>query len=409
MVQKLFYRSHVMFMSLISIGLVSWQQMTIMVGSIHETTDLRSFIPPTDCGATRATRHNDDPIGQTFEQMMGYDNMQATKRTSTAVGTVRTSGRGSLAVNNTVFTDFNISTFFEAMNLSTHRKLALPESEWILTDNKIFDHNNAARIPQLLHKVLFTNDGGLTAFQDSSSFLKGVRDANLSWRKKNPGYHIHYYSLRDARAYLRRHYHPVFLRAFDCIQAFAGKADLFRYALVYREGGFYGDWKQECLKDGLLDRLATGVIKHRNTTAVFSTEVGRIHSRRNGYLANGFFGAVPRHPVLARAMELVVLNVQAEYYGPLDTSSTGPGVLGMAMTEIKQQQPMLVESIYFPAYKWNKFSTEGEHTIVHKCDDCHEPAPPNSKLIRHWKGGNDYSYLFHHKQFYCQDAPSILG
>lgn len=40
------------------------------------------------------------------------------------------------------------------------------------------------------------------------------------------------------------------------IQAFAGKSDLFRMALIFREGGFHTDWKTVCLQQNLLDRIA---------------------------------------------------------------------------------------------------------------------------------------------------------
>jgi len=53
----------------------------------------------------------------------------------------------------------------------------------------------------------------------------------------NPGYQVHYFDLLSARSYLHAHFHPVFLRTFDCIQAFAGKSDFFRVALLYR-----GEW-----------------------------------------------------------------------------------------------------------------------------------------------------------------------
>ena len=40
------------------------------------------------------------------------------------------------------------------------------------------------------------------------------------------------------------------------IQAFAGKSDLFRMALLFREGGFHTDWKTVCLQQNLLDQIA---------------------------------------------------------------------------------------------------------------------------------------------------------
>mmetsp|Transcript_38953 Transcript_38953/g.93741 ORF Transcript_38953/g.93741 Transcript_38953/m.93741 type:complete len:84 (-) Transcript_38953:915-1166(-) len=64
----------------------------------------------------------------------------------------------------------------------------------------------------------------------------------------NPGFHTQYFNMIQART--------LFLRVFDCIEAFAGKADLFRVALLYREGGWYSDWKQVCLVPNLLNEMS---------------------------------------------------------------------------------------------------------------------------------------------------------
>jgi mannosyltransferase OCH1-like enzyme len=191
--------------------------------------------------------------------------------------------------------------------VTSHRKLALPESEWLLTADTDeasgilpYDINNtAARIPRVIHKVFLSKNGKLSSLQSNEVTVnEGLQGAHQSWMSKNPGYRLHYYSLQDARAYLHRHFHPIFLRAFDCIEAFAGKTDFVRLAIVYREGGWYSDWKEECLKDGLLDWLATEPFKEQGamTSAFFSRAFGTPHVIKYKYFMNGFFGAQPRHP-----------------------------------------------------------------------------------------------------------------
>jgi len=97
----------------------------------------------------------------------------------------------------------------------------------------------------------------------------------------NGDYDIRYYNLHLARLYLQRYYHPIFLRAFDCIEAFSGKTNLFRYLLVYREGGFYSDWKQECKVLGLLNWLSS-----ENTTwfSAFDQPYTRSNRMQNAFL-----------------------------------------------------------------------------------------------------------------------------
>jgi hypothetical protein len=69
-------------------------------------------------------------------------------------------------------------------------------------------------------------------------------------------------------------------------------------AIVYREGGWYSDWKEECLKNGLLDWLAMELWEKQGvmTSAFFPLAFGTPNAVQYQYIMNGFFGAKPRHP-----------------------------------------------------------------------------------------------------------------
>ena len=143
--------------------------------------------------------------------------------------------------------------------------------------------------------------------------------AHLSWYKLNGDYDIRYYNLHLARLYLQRYYHPIFLRAFDCIEAFSGKTNLFRYLLVYREGGFYSDWKQECKVDGLLHWLSSD-----NTT--WFSAFDQPYTRSN-HMQNAFFGTPPQSPILARAINISLQKLQSR--ADLQEEDMGRGVFAM--------------------------------------------------------------------------------
>ncbi len=111
-------------------------------------------------------------------------------------------------------------------------------------------------IPQHISMIYLQRDG---QYMDKST-NPAIKLAHDSWTIMNPGYDVRFFNLLVARKYLEEYFHPVFLRAFDCVQAFAGKADLFRLVVLYRDGGWYSDWKQKCLKENLLTDLS-----HNNT------------------------------------------------------------------------------------------------------------------------------------------------
>jgi hypothetical protein len=160
-----------------------------------------------------------------------------------------------------------------------------PANEWLL-DNP--PPRNQTSVPKVIYKTFLSNEGILPDFQNQSSQL---REAHESWILKNPGYELRYFDLITMRQYFARYFHPVFLRAFDCIEAYAGKNNFFRAALLYREGGWYSDWKEVCLVDGLLDELS-----FNNRTLVVPLDRGTPYSRNNQCVMNAFFGATERHP-----------------------------------------------------------------------------------------------------------------
>lgn len=124
--------------------------------------------------------------------------------------------------------------------------------------------------------------------------------AHDTWADLNPGYNVRYFSLILARKYLAQHFHPIFLRTFDCIEAFAGKSDFFRIALLYREGGFHSDWKEACLERGILESISN------NTVFFAAVDSGFTYAAVTRSCAqNAFVGSVPRHRILAKYLELL--------------------------------------------------------------------------------------------------------
>jgi len=103
----------------------------------------------------------------------------------------------------------------------------------------------------------------------------------------------------------------------------AERADILRLELLHRHGGVYLDADFECLKP--IDPLLDGV----------TCFLGLLDS---GRVSNAVIGAVPGHPLLAKAMAEVRPR---STYGPVDREGTGPlllervrrGIDGVALFE----------------------------------------------------------------------------
>lgn len=276
--------------------------------------------------------------------------------------------------------------------------VAPPKDTWLIGDD--LPHSNT--IPKLVHKVFLQKGAG---FPDLSEMSENLKAAHKTWHDKNPEYLVQYFDLRLCREYLEKNFHPVFLRAFDCIQAFAGKNNLFRMAVVYREGGWYSDWKQVCLKDDLLSILTEDV---KEGAMVFRDncwldgpcwEDGGPCKELGGPVQNAFFGATPQHPLIAQQLGLILNHVQS-FYHPSPYWTTGVGVFGTALQESKDNHYVTDNVVGGHYNSSNYFYYNDEDIILHKCWKC--------GTGQDWKNGNNYKKLHREGHYYCEDRKSLF-
>lgn len=106
------------------------------------------------------------------------------------------------------------------------------------------------------------------------------------------GYDLRFYSDEDCDFYLWKHYGPQVLEAWYMQAKGAHKADLFRYAVLAREGGVYLDIKVDVRKP--LGQMFDHSIP-------FTSVETRFPNKRN--IHNGILSAAPHHPVLYNALD----------------------------------------------------------------------------------------------------------
>lgn len=298
-----------------------------------------------------------------------------------------------------------------------------PVNEWLVVRG---EYNIAAKdgavsntgIPKVIHKVFLSTNEPLPNFEELPE-SDPLKRAHQSWTLRNPGYKMKYYDMDACRNYLRDNFHPVFLRAFDCIEAFAGKSNLFRAAVVYREGGFYSDWKQEALVDGILDIVQNSnenmASIHSPVSIVLAPAKGRVFARKRKPINPAFFGAIPGHPMLAVFLEKILMNVRDGFYGDVPQENTGPGVFGDAYKMFYESSNNVAVRREYPfwklEYKWNEFKVDshggivenGKILIIHKCDGCGRSGDLWAKT-----GGNDYRLMHKERTYYCSSHRDLF-
>lgn len=125
---------------------------------------------------------------------------------------------------------------------------------------------------------------------------------------KQIGWEYQFYNDEHAAQFLRNHFPPQVLEAYESIIPGAFKADLFRYCVLLIQGGVYAD--MDVLLESNLDDLLTNDIGFMVPIDEPGSKVGH-----RSCLWNGFLAVAPGHPFLAKTIELVVNNVRNRFTG----------------------------------------------------------------------------------------------
>jgi mannosyltransferase OCH1-like enzyme len=165
------------------------------------------------------------------------------------------------------------------------------------------------KIPLKIHQTYFRNNMDIQYYETC-----------MINRYMNMEYEYYFYNNDDVDRYVRTYY-PQYFDLFNKIIPGAYKADLFRYLVLYREGGVY------------LDCKSSTIVPLRE---FIPKDVGFVTflDRPVGTLQISFLASVPFHPVLKRCIEIAFHNIKNKLYGDSPLDITGPKVCGRAFNQL---------------------------------------------------------------------------
>ena len=161
-----------------------------------------------------------------------------------------------------------------------------------------------SKIPKIIHQTF-----------ETPLISQSLHNAIHTWLIRNPEYEVRYYTDRDRREYIKKYFDASVLIAYDKLIPGAYRADLWRYCVIYNEGGIYAD-----IKLGPLVPLSSIINDNTELVVVNDDQVGALY--------NAFFAAIPKHKTLYDAIMLAVKRVLNDEYGNHCVYPTGPAVLG---------------------------------------------------------------------------------
>jgi mannosyltransferase OCH1-like enzyme len=147
-------------------------------------------------------------------------------------------------------------------------------------------------------------------------------------RRTNPEYDYQFYDDDRVDEFIRNEYGGDILALYRRINIGAAKADLFRYAVLFKRGGIYLD-----IDSLLVDRLDSFLAP--DDRAVISLESNREHYAQWALIYE------PAHPFLGRTLEKVLGNLRVNRFPYNVHGMTGPGAYTLAIKECLSEVPVV--------------------------------------------------------------------
>jgi mannosyltransferase OCH1-like enzyme len=164
----------------------------------------------------------------------------------------------------------------------------------------------------------------LTIYQSWHSNVVSINMASNIHRNltNNPEFDYYLYDDNDCREFIKNNYDESVVNAFDSLIPGAYKSDLWRYCILYINGGIYFD-----LKFYTVTPLSS-ILHYGPTLFVKDRFLSYMRPKAKYNLYNAFMISTPKNPIFKYCIYDIVNSCKFKLYkkNPLDI--TGPGLLG---------------------------------------------------------------------------------
>jgi mannosyltransferase OCH1-like enzyme len=208
---------------------------------------------------------------------------------------------------------------------------------------------------------------------------------------ENPGFELEYYSDKDSRKFIENNYDKRVLSAYDKLKPGAYKADLFRYAILYKRGGIYSDLSQTILLP--LNKIVD--LNNDNLYLVEDRPQQDFRGSNKGKIVDGiqisFMASRPKNKIYLDAIDEIVKNCENNFYGGNPLSPTGPQLFKRVLNNYDGEYKIeLVETGRELVYK-----NTGKAAIINRTKD-HYKANLNNAYINN----KHYSQMWFYNDIY---------
>jgi mannosyltransferase OCH1-like enzyme len=146
-----------------------------------------------------------------------------------------------------------------------------------------------------------------------------MRRSVIGLIRQNPKFEYHLFDDKDCRDFIKQHFDLDVLNAFDRLIPGAYKADLWRYCVLYINGGIYLDIKYGCANNFHFIELTE---KEHWVLDINKKDI-----------YNALIAVKPQNEILFKCIRQIVDNVKNKFYGSSCLDPTGPSLLSKFIGE----------------------------------------------------------------------------
>ena len=158
-----------------------------------------------------------------------------------------------------------------------------------------------------------------------STDLPPFMNKNVEYLKQsNPEFDVKVYDEEMCRKFIENNFDEDVLNSYNSLKPCSYKSDLWRFCVLYINGGIYIDIKYRCINNFKLIAL---------------TEKEHFVKDREHYgTYTALIVTLPKNQIMFECIQRIVENVKNKYYGNNALDPTGPGLLGSFFSKEETQR-----------------------------------------------------------------------
>jgi mannosyltransferase OCH1-like enzyme len=200
--------------------------------------------------------------------------------------------------------------------------------------------------------------------------------------ESNPLISFHLFDELDCREFIKNNFKQDVLDAYDRLIPCSYKSDLWRYCVLYINGGIYMDIKYRCKNNFKFISLTEKehFVRDKNPSATYTALIVTL----------------PNNKIMYNCIRKIVENVNNKCYTEDCLNVTGPGLLGSFFTQEEKNLMEMNHDFSYLDNNINKFYIVKENTIILEFYENYREEQSKYQKNKHygdlWREKNIYNY-----------------